>query len=85
MTNEEMEERAREYTDWTFDYTSRATYEGSVMKLVELLTQVRNEAIEECAKLSESMLDVNGYDGYCLCKHGDDIAQAIEALKDGAK
>lgn len=47
MTNEKLEERAREYTDWSFDYTNEDTYEGSLIKLVELLTQVRNEAIEE--------------------------------------
>lgn len=50
MTNEErankfVEDFAKEYDP--FDYMSGAAHEGTVIRLVELLTQVRNEAIEE--------------------------------------
>jgi hypothetical protein len=53
MTNEE---RAKEFVkDFAevydpFDYMSGAAHEGSVIRLTELLTQVRNEAIEDARK-----------------------------------
>ncbi len=78
MTNEERAEEVIEIAYGLIqeeDEIITITKQGLIYQIAETLTQVRNEAIEEAVKVVVEKDEFLG--------QNKDIAQAIEALKDG--